>query len=295
MDTHNILVVTHNSRLRNFLKILDPVKFKKEIRFKNCAILKLTINSTNNGNFNYALDLIYEGSLSDDAISKAMKKPNKYISFKCNRNPNEINDPCINIYNIITHDEFTNTHGTLPFIFSKSFNEGIEYNIYLVRHGEGVHNTYDGFWNKEIKNKQIILDALLTELPNNQLYCNSGKKQTERAAFFLFSYLNNSKNSSLNYVFASRLRRAFTTAAIFMETLNIQLNHSQKQKLEVINILPCSHELTGSSDNSLLPPEAAENKSICMSPNIREEPKCNPNCLMNKKIHVIQVTYKNIK
>jgi len=76
------------------------------------------------------------------------------------------------------------------------------------------------------------------------------------------------------------LRRAFTTAAIFMETLNIHYHQSQKR--EIIYILPCSHELTGSSDNSLFPPEAAENKSICLNPYIREEPRCNPNCLMNK-------------
>ena len=80
MSNINVLCVTHNSRLRNLIKILYPQLSSTSIpRFKNCAILHLQIKNIKVSNVvqNFTLNLIYEGELAVTTNST-----NKYFDYE---------------------------------------------------------------------------------------------------------------------------------------------------------------------------------------------------------------------
>ena len=284
MKTYNILVVTHNSRLRNLLRTLDPTRFSKPHRFKNCAILKLTIELKDNPNstvteledpelsYFFSLELIHEGELTESPkkgktyYDKSMN--NVYVSnniYVSNNMPKPLDQKFINI----THK-----------------NEKKTYNIYLVRHGEGVHNNATK-WTKfqaQLKSfinmQQPIKDALLT---------TKGLEQAQKAAMALYKHLNYNKNLKIDYVFASRLRRAFTTAAIFINSYHIyNIGNNILIKDDII-ILPCSHELTGANDRQMV--ETLENRSICADKKLHEIDICNPNKIIDQIQQIQQIEH----
>ena len=132
---NNYLIVLHNSRIRCFISEFFE-NFNSNIRFKNCAILKLVINDS------YAtLNLVYEGEVNDS-------KNRKYYST----NPNT-------------------TETSIPFLelSSNKFNilDNITHTFYFIRHGEGTHNTKEG---KRLSSKLSNLDASLTENGESQAY-----------------------------------------------------------------------------------------------------------------------------
>lgn len=124
-ETKNILLVSHNARMRCLLE--DVIKNKmnyykdtfnvKEIRFKNTAVLLIKIR-----NNKAILSLAYEGNVN---------KPKKGAYFVTTDIPSTNNkgsfvkfeDININIRKLVT----------LPIMYN--------YNIYIARHGEATHNT----------------------------------------------------------------------------------------------------------------------------------------------------------
>jgi broad specificity phosphatase PhoE len=265
MNNINVLVVTHNSRLRKLLKTLGHADFTNPHRFKNCAILKLTFNkhvfqykNVLDCQYTYSLELIYDGELGSDAKTKGKT----YYDQK----------------------KFTKiTNQKLPFDINSAF--GSEINIFLVRHGEGIHNTFN-WLNKgwaNFKNtfniQQPLKDALLTKDLSSgvQQAKNAAKKLHDSLLQLLQSYQLN--NSTIEFVYASRLRRSFTTAALF-----IHIFTNLKSKItQDIKILPCAHELTGDNDNQIY--ESLENKSICTNLKTRETKQCDPNCLIEDNVN----------
>lgn len=244
MNICNVLVVTHNSRLRNLIRILYPkLSSSKLPRFKNCAVLHLQLNTPDHTNIidTFTLKLIYAGEIDN-------KKDRIYFE---ENNFNVIIQPNANLvpFNIRSSDKIIN--------------------IFLVRHGEGEHNITKGFFNKEIIKRNMIKDALLTP---------KGVRQAKNAGVALFNYLNKIKQLKIEYTFCSKLRRSYYTATRILYVLSfdrgmINPTQNQLQNIEIttnnIIVLPCSHEI-GNDKQGLLSGfvnifEVNENTSLCVN------------------------------
>jgi phosphohistidine phosphatase SixA len=205
---------------------------KREIpKLKNCATIKISITRDGiNSPFTFSLELIYEG----DIKSKNMTGKN-YLELEWARNnfPKE------------------NTPSPLPFKIDPLFGKNI--NIFLIRHGEGDHNLVKGFKKFQDKGKNVT-DAMLTSY---------GIQQAKDCAKELIH-----KNLTFYKIYASRLRRAFNTASVIMDELNVKQDVKQNE----ITILPCSHELTVSSKLNIL--NTAENSSLCTTKSTRDTAEC---------------------
>jgi broad specificity phosphatase PhoE len=248
----NILLVSHNARMRCFLdslkglkdmsssKLIDNImKYKlgssneKEIRFMNGAVLKISLKGNSNEG---KIELFFQGSVNK-------RKPGLYFT--------ESEDiPNGNV-----------AFGKYTFDYSASFNiEKLPYDIdfYIVRHGEGTHNVDKSKAFTFIQGKGF--DPKLT---------TNGEKQAEEAG----AKLNGIK---FDIVFVSRLDRTKQTAYLILEKSN---NLNDKT---VLTVLPCSHELnyskSGNCDkaNSMIP-RAPENISNCEDKK-KTYDACTPEC-----------------
>ena len=134
----NCILFTHNTALRCFVSktlMENGSRYEKLPRFKNCAILCLTINLENKS---FELKLAYDGVLSEKEQQKiSIKRPyytkdqNIDIAGYTYFNP---------IQGIIKDDNIK--LNLLPIDLddlSKKYNVK-EFNIYEVRHGQGEHN-----------------------------------------------------------------------------------------------------------------------------------------------------------
>lgn len=190
----------------NFGKKEDKKDKEVELRFKNCAVILMKIDSyLKTINFS----LVYSGEV----------KPKEgyyfYVKTKSS-NPNEIEFPQI---------QYTDTDRKYTEVLKKLHikQEDLEnkiLNIYMIRHGEGIHNTVKGI-GKIKKFSSEYIDAGLT---------SDGMKQALGAG----QALNNIK---FNYIFVSDLAR---TRQTIQKILNSNSYHNQIKK---IFVLPCSHEL----------------------------------------------------
>ena len=241
----NYLIVSHNTRIRCFINTLLDVNneqlnivkqelekinvYKKtneqEIRFQNGMVLKLTLPANSNKGI---LELFYKGEVTDPDrlyFSDEHSIENKRIQFP-----------------------------KIEFDYVKSFklesflNKNI--NFYIVRHGEGVHNTISKF--KKVINfiSRSGKDPKLTDI---------GIVQAKNTGQVL-------KNINFSKIFVSKLERTWETAYWILKDniskLNVKINYI---------VLPCSHELTNYSDtkncdeaNSGVP-VGTENISNCES------------------------------
>lgn len=167
------IICTHNSRIRCLLKRYFEGKNNiDKIRFKNCAIFKLTINSTDI----ITLNLIYGGLINE----KKLNKENYFIpSGETNIHKNEV--------------KFSDMESNKKQLLGNvNFNNDIE--IFIVRHGEGEHNV--GNWFK----KHSSFDPTLTL---------SGTLQASLGAN---TFLNNKYNTlKFDKLFASKLDRTRET------------------------------------------------------------------------------------
>ena len=264
-------------KLWPFGKKKDKKKDKKEddeIRFKNCAILKLSIR-TNNEKHSVTLDLVYSGEVKDikrkyyitkNDFSKFITPEEKQeqnqtrrVEIKEKINAMIISDtPASQNYIICTHNTrircfihqfFPNKNDvnidvkignnigneivfgrrTCPenkiqeLLGNDNMNQKYNKDIYIVRHGEAVHNTASSFTKKP--------GQLLGEY--DKLLTNDGKEQANKANVEFKNIMN---NKSINYIFSSKLRRT-------RQTLNILLENINGIERKIIIVLPCSHEL----------------------------------------------------
>ena len=192
---NNILVVSHNGRIRclieslakqtpesNLNKLINNNK-GKEIRFKNCAILKVTVDSTKD---DASIEMVYEGSIDKRKEGVYFGNDSAFI----NKDPNYIDEP----FPLFTFKK--NLLG-LNGIDSNNVN-----NIYIMRHGEATHNAstlINVFWD--------------TDLTKN------GIDQTIKAGN---EFLKNDKTKDIkfNLLCASILRRSRNTLNIFMNIVD---------------------------------------------------------------------------
>jgi len=210
-------VVTHNGRIKCFLesigvKIMKDIDGKKEeMRFKNCAIISLTII-----NKDITVKLEYDGQ-----IDEATRKP-KYYYFTAGNTNTTSKDR--------KFEEVTYPNVLKKLQLPDDINNAV---IYIIRHGDGMHNgmNLSQKFGAKLSPSQSLVDAPLTEL---------GKKQAENAGLAL-------KNIVFNYLFVSDLKRTRETLSNIL--INIKKANVGDAKIKKaytrddVFVLPCSHEL----------------------------------------------------
>ena len=136
-----------------------------------------------------------------------------------------------------------------------------EFEIFLIRHGQGYHNENKSDKNVLIEGDVKFVDAELTD---------TGKNQAINAADEIYKYIENAKHIFLG---ASRLKRTWES---IIECVN-KLNEKKTQKItKEITIIPCLHEMPEASTDGKCDGTkaienwsygAGENKSKCVNPN----------------------------
>lgn len=242
-NEENIILVTHNARLRCFVtdisgqNNLNKDQRFKEIRFKNCCILKLTLQQNNQ---NATLEMIYSGSI-EEGSAKVGEGQAYYVNMKPNNQ--EV------IFKKINFD--------IELLNIKASAIKINCNIYLIRHGEAQHNVNP----RRINFKK---DTLLTK---------KGIEQTQKAADELINYFKESKKTiNIRYYFCSELKRTRETMGYILEKAYLE-KYKKDKKLEldkstvIITVLPCAHEIkfdkAGKCDQKPQGINAPENIQIC--------------------------------
>ena len=203
------LLCTHNSRIRCLIKrYFSESNDINKIKFKNCAIFKLSISFKND---DINLKLVYGG----DVDKKKLEKHKYFVPVKDHKNEVEFKTVNCKKTILLGKDEDE---------YHKITND-IE--IYIIRHGEGEHNV--GSFIKKHSQKDPSLTAKGIEQASNG------------AKTYIKDYVlkNNNNNNSLqfNKLFASKLYRTWET---LINVLDDDMTNDTNKK---IIILPCSHEL----------------------------------------------------
>lgn len=210
-----ILCGTHNNRLQCYFMNLNKNNNYPNKSFNNCVIIRCYWEN-NKIKFN----MIYEGESNGDNIISTCSIMN-------------------NCWDIVSFNDYFNKYS-----FDINLPQNIE--IYLIRHGLGVHN------------KMNILQKIINTKIDSQLD-PIGLNQAMRAGIFLKGYLYSNVNITFT---ASHLMRAQQTISIIMKMLGIE-----KQ----IYIVPCSHEvniISGNCDSNLLEYiKVASNTPTCTNNN----------------------------
>jgi hypothetical protein len=218
---NNSIIAVKNTINKTFNKnpieypYIEDEKEEKEIRFKNCSVLRLCINKETG----VCLQLVHEGEL-DPGEGKGGRS--YYITNNSKETVVQTLDKPDDIKQIIF--ENINTGLNRLGLKSNDFLKDIdEYVFYIGRHGQAEHNLK--------RATHLITDTDVTDL---------GKEQAFRAGKKLITVLKNN-NEYINYVFASDLMRTRQTIENILKGMNETQNKIYFPK-EII-ILPCSHEL----------------------------------------------------
>jgi broad specificity phosphatase PhoE len=224
----NCLLATHNNILQCNIDKLIPNESGVKIRFKNCAILCLTIDLNTH---KFTLELVYDGLLSEKENAKVSENKPYYVKQVFEPNTmgytqghklfvpvTKIIDSNNKLFNLLPED-LTGLRNKLDIDVIK---------IYIVRHGQAEHNekkfNLSGFGLK--------LDTSVTQL---------GREQASQAAKALADFL--SPGEDINIVFASDLQRTRQTLLPFFQWPYVM-------PLKTIVIDPCANELATNGDGT---------------------------------------------
>jgi hypothetical protein len=218
----NIIICgTHNNRLECFFsKYFKDFKYKSKT-FNNCVIIRCF---KLNGHIKF--NMIYEGENEEGG--------NKFKLSSCYKS-----NACWGIkeFNIYFNS-----------INLKSLDIPDNTEIFLVRHGQGVHN------------KVNIFEKIYNNMADAQLN-TTGSGQAERAGVFLSGYIKAYYTYINIFWEASHLVRTQQTIGLMMKQFN-NINN-------IINIAPCTHELIYKNDGMC---DAAYRQMIPINSNT---PRCN--------------------
>lgn len=206
----NICMVSHGGRIKCLLKKLNISVDDgngKSIKFKNCATVLLKISKKQ-----IDVSLFHDGELEHVKpnckyfVKKNIKKTYDTLFDGKTYNSNDIMyDDILDNLNLKRSDITSN------------------FNIYIIRHSEGHHNTLSLY--EKIIYFNDLKDPTITKI---------GKKQSKHVG-------NALKNIRFDYYFVSDLKRTKQT-----------LNNMFKNINDDVYVLPCSHELqyvnNGNSD-----------------------------------------------
>ena len=224
------IIATHQARIRCFLSNLLN---RKMDRFMNGAVVRVEINHEN-----ILCSLVHQGELDE-------VKPEKkyYVTDSSETSPNYTAVPFTDV-NVRVQSSYK-----VP--------ENTKYVFFLIRHGQGTHNTLKG-----LKKKKAAIfgnkDTRLTPAGFNQAK-NTGS-----------AMVNNPEFLEAKHLFSSDLTRTIETlvTVINQDSSNTIVNNSSNREIVV---LPCSHELNYDSkgncdgNNKAQAIVGNENKPSCAS------------------------------
>jgi len=209
------LIVSHQARmLCILLNIFGDAMFggHPKIRFKNCAIVKLSL-LCENSIWKLSQELFYDGEIDE-------MKPD-YIYFTNNPEVTGLQNMG-GKYQEYPFRKQTIQNGVLDKlkISPNDIDPNIMYEFYLMRHGQATHNVYKGV----AKMKSIVnVNTELTPV---------GIQQAQRTATVVGIL-----DIPFNYLFVSDLVRTHQT----LNSLGLPLSSIGAQVI----MLPCSHEIDG--------------------------------------------------
>lgn len=224
----NSIIVTHNGRLRCLMDLLGIPKDKKnKFKFKNCAILKVTIKADG-----YSVKLVYSGELAADYTDDSSDIDESSLNLKVGGGKSD------KYY--VTEKKAVNEEIFTPFIKNNLSSINLKkedlnnntYTFYIIRHGDGLHNKAKDEGKKNLMStiNKTFLDAKLTDKGITQAV-NAGKKLKDHLG-----------DISIDYLFTSDLIRTRQTLESILNQ-GIVLTEPKAN----VKILPCSHELNYSS------------------------------------------------
>ena len=251
----NCLLITHNNILQCFIErqrvILGIKNDERKIRFKNCAILCLTLNLTS---YNFTIELVYDGQLSEDEERNVSEERPYYVTLKT-----QIYQGYEGLYEKFKPiqgniSDKTRALNLLPNDLDElktKYNTDI-IKFYIVRHGQAEHNEKKC----NMAGCSLKLDTNITE---------EGARQAYYSARTLTGIL---EDETIDIVCASDLQRTRQTVLPFISQFDIV---SQK-----IVIVPCANELNNSGNDGDCY-EKSSNSSLLGSKSSRENyPACTP-------------------
>ena len=224
------IIATHQARIRCFLSNLLN---RKMDRFMNGAVVRVEINHEN-----ILCSLVHQGELDE-------VKPEKkyYVTDSSETSPNYTAVPFTDV-NVRVQSSYK-----VP--------ENTKYVFFLIRHGQGTHNTLKG-----LKKKKAAIfgnkDTRLTPAGFNQAK-NTGS-----------AMVNNPEFLEAKHLFSSDLTRTIETLVTVLkqDSSDTIVNNSGAKEIVV---LPCSHELNYDSKGNCDGNKKAqaivgnENKPSCAS------------------------------
>lgn len=261
----NCLLITHNNILQCFIErqrvILGQPNDERKIRFKNCAILCLTLNLTL---YNFIIELVYNGQLSEDEEHNVSTRRPYYVTLK----PQIISEGLVPFETIKGRiSDETRALNLLPndLVQLKDKFKTDTIKFYIVRHGQAEHNEKK--WNKA--GFSLKLDTTITE---------EGARQATASAEALKEILG---NETIDIVCASDLQRTRQTALPFISQFHIL---GLSYFLPKIVIMPCANELNISGNNGDCY-EQSSKASVFVSKSARENyPACTPDTCPNIRL-----------
>ena len=252
IDDYICLIVSHNYRIQCFAdKLLSGKTNARKIRFKNTAILRLTID-LEQGTF--VLELVHDGELSDKEESEISAARPYYTSIKNN------NDGLVYFGQI---DGNINKLNLLPDDLTK-LKQKIKSNklvFYIVRHGQAEHN--EPGYNLQAK-LHLKLDTSVT---------TPGQMQALNAAANLARILDGQK---IHEVFVSDLQRTWQTAGPFFA----------KHLISTATIIvdPCASEIDTKGDGRGNCDTKSANKYDVQKLGRENYPACSPNACKTRDL-----------
>jgi len=261
----NIVAVVHQHRETCFNKHLfgeqtvDVNGKRQKIRFMNCSVLKLTLTRTkitggkidlSQPDLTLTVELIHDGELDEQKPDYVYytTKGSPETPIIVNNDDGSIKCRTIAFPVVVMNDSSEILRGlkiTRDFGFDRGvIKPGVEYNFYIVRHGQAEHNSKSGaskYWGS--------LTAYNTHLTD------VGKHQAVAAGHALEDLLN----SMPDYAFVSDLVRTHETLKILLDTMS---DISEDGPRPPIIMLPCSHEINKTCEtcDGCRTPSAGENK-----------------------------------
>ena len=213
----NCLLVTHNNIIQCFIEKLRPAAQK--IRFKNCAILCLSLDLETK---QFKIELVFNGLLSDEETNKISIDKPYYVKEVFSPNSLGYNEGDILFEPIIGNISLLNIlPEDLANLRNKTEKNMIKF--YIVRHGQAEHNVS--------KIRVNMYDTSVT---------NIGRDQAITSAKVLKKILDRN-DETINIVFASDLARTRQTALPFFTIMILDPK---------IIIDPCSNELSTNGDGT---------------------------------------------
>jgi broad specificity phosphatase PhoE len=227
LTSKNYAIITHNNTLQCFIEKIRPTNGAIKTRFKNCAILRLTLYLTGDNKGKYGLTLVYDGEINKDEKQPSGKRP-----YYTKENANlELGYTYFQpIVGNITDLKLNLLPEDLEKLQRKLTVDTINY--YIERHGQSEHNKKA--W-MSLSGWGLQLDTSTTE---------EGDTQASNAAQELAGILG---EQHIDTVFASDLQRTRQTALALFNDKDIHLDNLDNKKIVV---LPCANELDTSGDGN---------------------------------------------